>query len=127
MFDRPDVARILEALSAEEIDRLPFGAIKLDRDDRILFYSQREASGSGMGHQGQVGRNFFEEIAPCFATENFLALVKEARSADDFSMEIYKIGDFADRDAELHIRVVSVAGGAIWMLIERESDTLVID
>ncbi|BEV01190.1 hypothetical protein [Novosphingobium olei] len=122
MFDRPDVAAIMEALSCDEIDQLPFGAIKLDKDDRVVFYSKREAIASGMGERGQVGRDFFKDIAPCFATDEFLGLVAEARSAPDFSMELYKIGDFADSEAELHIRLFSTHDQALWMLIERESD-----
>lgn len=126
MFDRPDIASIMEALSPDEIDQLPFGAIKLDKDDRVVFYSKREALGSGMGERGQVGRNFFKDIAPCFATEDFLRLVNDARAAPDFSLELYKIGDFADRDAELHIRVVSAPDQALWLLIERDSETIVV-
>lgn len=80
-----------------------------------------------MGERGQVGRDFFKDIAPCFATDEFLNLVAEARSAPDFSMELYKIGDFADRDAELHIRLVSAPDQALWMLIERETGTIFVD
>lgn len=127
MFDRPDIAEMMEAMPAADIDQLPFGAIKLDKDDRVVFYSKREAADSGMGERGQVGRDFFRDIAPCFATDEFLRLVADARSAPDFSMELYKIGDFADREAELHIRLVSAPDRALWMLIEREADTIIVD
>lgn len=55
----------LPNLSPSELDRLPFGAIRLDRDGRIVHYNETESRLTGYRGADLVGKNFFTEVAPC--------------------------------------------------------------
>jgi len=63
-FDAPDLAAQIERLSEQEIDRLPFGVIRLDAEGTVKLYSATEAQLSG--YPGDpLGHNFFA-ISRCF-------------------------------------------------------------
>lgn len=62
--DTPNLAVEVEKLSFESVDRLSFGAIKLDRAGAVIFISQRERELSGRGDRPAIGLDFFTEIAP---------------------------------------------------------------
>lgn len=48
-----------------ELDALPFGAIRLDKDGTILSYNMTESKLTGRDPKKVIGRNFFEDVAPC--------------------------------------------------------------
>ena len=121
-FDAPDLGAVVEAMSDAERNALPFGAIRLDRNNVVTFYSQREAEGSGMGARGQAGRNYFADIAPCFANADYLGRIEAARVHGDIDIEMGVIGDFADDDGEIRARVMSAPDGGLWIFHEREID-----
>jgi photoactive yellow protein len=68
--DVHDTARLAD-LTEQELDRLPVGAIRVDADGRILFYSRAEAEITGREPQQVLGRNFFRDVAPCTAVPEF--------------------------------------------------------
>jgi photoactive yellow protein len=59
------------ALPESELDHLPFGAIKLDKDGTILSYNLAEAALTGRDPRRVVGRNFFHDVAPCTNVREF--------------------------------------------------------
>jgi len=69
LFDDVRLAQ-LEALSAEELDELLFGSIRLSRDGTVVCYNTFESRLSGLSKDRALARNFFSVIAPC--TNNYL-------------------------------------------------------
>lgn len=72
-FRRPptfDPLRI-DLLDDAELDELPFGVVCLDAEGTILRYNLAEARLARLDRNSVVGRDFFEEIAPCTATDAF--------------------------------------------------------
>ena len=61
----------LSALSAAEIDALPFGYIALAPDGTIRKYNRYEADLARKDPQEVLGRNFFQEVAPCTQVQGF--------------------------------------------------------
>lgn len=61
-------------LSDEEIDRLPFGAICLDRAGRITRFNSYEQAASRYRPEEILGRRF-EEVAPCTRVKEFAGRV----------------------------------------------------
>jgi photoactive yellow protein len=64
-------ARRVANMEPGELDGLPFGAIRLDRDGRILSYNLAEASLTGRDPKRVVGLDFFEDVAPCTNVRDF--------------------------------------------------------
>ncbi|MDO9712189.1 hypothetical protein, partial [Paracraurococcus lichenis] len=57
-FDQPDLARAVEALPPEALDRLPFGVIRLDEAGVVRAYSAAERRLSGSGERPRLGLGF---------------------------------------------------------------------
>lgn len=73
----------VETMEAPELDRLPFGAIRLDRDGRILSFNDYEAKLTGRDPKVVVGKNFFTEVAPCTNVQAFEGRFREGVSKEE--------------------------------------------
>ena len=120
-FDQPDLARAVERLTAQEIDALPFGAIRIDPTGAIAHYSAAERRLSGFGGRQALGCDFFSEIAPCMKTANYLGRIETALKKGSLDLEFTHTGDFSDRERELTVRVQSASDGGYWIFMQRES------
>lgn len=69
---RPDeLLRQVDQLTARDMDTLPFGLIQLDRTGRILKFNQTEANLARINRDRQLGKNFFDDVAPCTKVKEF--------------------------------------------------------
>lgn len=118
-FEEPLLAQRIERLDESLVHTLPYGAIRLDREGRVAFFSETEARQSGYGPRPVAGRRFFTEIAPCFDTPAFLGRIEQAQTAGRLDIELSYVGDFDDADKELRCRIQSAADGGIWIFTQR--------
>ena len=121
-FDAPGLAARAERASPFELDNLPFGVIRLDRDGTVQFYSATEARLSGYG-EIPLGKNLFA-ISECLGSDDFRGRVERAMDAGPVDLEIGWPGDFGDPRRELRIRVQSSQNGGLWLFIVRDDTTL---
>ncbi|PPQ28700.1 PAS domain-containing protein [Rhodopila globiformis] len=117
-FHDPALASIVETLPPAVVDALPYGAIRLDREGRVTFYSETERRLSGYD-QPTVARSFFTEIAPCMDNAQFRGRIDKALAAGTLDITFSFVGDFNDPDRELDVRVQSAAGGGCWIFLRR--------
>lgn len=79
----PNTANMLQDLESitrmgeQELDALPFGAIRLDKDGTILSFNQSEANLTGRKKERVIGKNFFTEVAPCTNVQTFAGRFRE--------------------------------------------------
>ena len=71
-----DVGR-LGRMTPQELDQLPFGVVTLDARGRILAYSDTESRLAGLPRDAVVGRNFFQDVAPCTRVREFEGRFKD--------------------------------------------------
>jgi photoactive yellow protein len=64
-------------MNEHELDALPFGAIRLDREGRILSYNMTESKLTGRDPKRVIGRNFFTDVAPCTNVQGFAGRFRE--------------------------------------------------
>jgi photoactive yellow protein len=69
-FEAEHLLDQLEAASLEELDRMPFGLIVMDRHGDVVGYNDFESKRAGLSPERVIGRNFFESVGPC--TNNYL-------------------------------------------------------
>lgn len=62
-FEEGDPENPLLRTSAEDAQRIPFGAVEVDRDGRVLAYNDTEPDSADEGWGPLVGRHFFDEVA----------------------------------------------------------------
>jgi photoactive yellow protein len=65
-----DAGELLE-LSEGDIDALPFGLIAVDEDGTIRQYNAYESRMARLPKDRVIGRNFFRDVAPCAAVQEF--------------------------------------------------------
>lgn len=61
-FAEDDHQNPLARIGADELGRIPFGAVELDREGRVAAYNDTEPDDFG-GARDIVGRHFFDEVA----------------------------------------------------------------
>ena len=115
-----DRATELSALTREQLDALPYGAIKLDREGRVLSYNAAEGELTGRDPGRVVGRNFFTEVAPCTQVREFrgsFGELVEHRSVNrefDFTFAL-------SPPVEMRITMLyEQREGAVWVLVDRK-------
>lgn len=74
--DLQEIERI-DKMGEQELNRLPFGAIRLDREGLILSYNRAESKLTGRQPDQVIGRNFFSEVAPCTNVREFAGRYRE--------------------------------------------------
>jgi len=119
-FDTPHLARAIEALPDAALDRLPFGAIRVDGDGIIRVYSGAERRLSGSGDRARLGLEFFTGVAPCLDNPRFRGRIEKAMAEGRLDLEFGWTGDFADANRSLRVRVQSAAPGGYWICMLRE-------
>jgi photoactive yellow protein len=67
----------LLAMTRDEYDQLPIGIIELDAAGVVRGYNRAEERLSGMTHDRFMGRDFFREVAPCTAVQEFEGQYRE--------------------------------------------------
>jgi photoactive yellow protein len=69
-FSNANVVDWLTAASAESLDGLPFGVVRMAQDGTVVAYNTAEADVAGLTPARVIGRHFFTSVAPC--TNNYL-------------------------------------------------------
>jgi len=67
----------VERMQENDLDTLPFGAIRLDTDGKVLSYNAAEARLTGRDPKRVIGRNFFTQVAPCTNVQAFAGRFRE--------------------------------------------------
>jgi photoactive yellow protein len=113
---------ILEGVDARtnaELDALPFGAIQLDREGRILQFNEYEANLSNRRAPDTVGRNFFADVAPCTHVREFYGRFREGLERGELNVAFdYR---FAFRMAPRNVRVTlffSRPTETVWVFVQ---------
>lgn len=116
-FNAANIAAQAEEARQSDLDSLPYGVIKLDRQCRVIFFSKTEARLSG--HNVPVGQNLFD-FSPCPNREELRGQIKRAKENAPADLELAWVGDLNDPLREMRIRVQSARDGGVWMFIERD-------
>lgn len=112
----------LSALSAVEIDALPFGYIALAPDGTIRKYNRYEADLARKNPQEVLGRNFFREVAPCTQVQEFEGRFREFASGETADPALTFDFEFRFRHGCQGVRigfVRSPLGGEVIVTINR--------
>lgn len=120
-IDAPDLATAIERLEPEGINTLPFGAIRLDPEYKVIFYSDAERRQSGY-RKDAVGRPFFLEIAPCLNTAKCRERIDQALADGKLDITFDHTADLPSgaQDVDLHVRVLPATGGGCWIFTSIE-------
>ncbi len=118
-FGSQDVDNIL-AREPQRVEKLAFGAVLLDRNGKVVKYNQAEGMISGRDPSQVVGKDFFNEIAPCAKGKRFHGeFLKFHQTGQVNVMFDYK---FAYKGANVGVKIHLKSqpdGQHCWMFVKR--------
>ena len=98
--EHPFPNETIESMSHEQLNRLPFGVIRLTADGTVIEYNEAEASIAKLRAQDVIGKNFFTEVAPCTRVAEFQGeLLKLQQAGKDGRAEFSFVFRFATGSA----------------------------
>jgi len=111
--------RRLDALTPDELNRLPFGAIRVDAEGRILFYSRALVDLANRQVDSVLGRNFFSEIAPCTVVPEFYGRFRQGVLTGQLHTTFEFVFDFDMQPVQVRIAMhTSERPGEFWILVQ---------
>jgi len=118
-FGTADIDNILQA-EPRRAEFLPFGAVMVDRTGKILKYNKAEGLIAGRDPADVIGKNFFNDIAPCAKGKRFHGeFLKFAKSGQINTLFDYQFG-YKGADVKVRIHLKSSGDGkACWIFVKR--------
>jgi photoactive yellow protein len=120
-FDEPRLAEAVERLPPDAVDALPYGAIRLDAQGIVTFFSATERKLCGLRREA-LGQPFFLEIAPCMDNPEFRGRIEKGRLAGRLDVAFGYVSDMPGgaKDVALDVRVQAAADGGTWIFLRRD-------
>ncbi|MBD5604527.1 MAG: PAS domain-containing protein [Candidatus Eremiobacteraeota bacterium] len=111
-------------LSEDEVDALPFGLISVDHAGNIEQYNSYESRLARLPKDRVLGRNFFRDVAPCTAVQEFEGRFERfAREEGDGAESFDYVFAFAFGRQHVNITLLrSSKSGRIKILVNRYDD-----
>lgn len=107
-------------LNPAELDALPFGMIQLDPTGRILKFNKTEAELARINRQRQLGKNFFEEVAPCTKVKEFYGRFIEGIARKELNETFGFVFKFAHGPRNVAITLFyAQATQSVWVLVSQ--------
>lgn len=107
-------------LTFADLDDLPYGAIQVDAAGTIHRYNRAEARLSGRDRGDVIGRNFFDDIAPCTDLPAFRGRFEAGIAQGNLDLAFEFVFDFAMTPARVRIDMKQAAEpGLYWLLVNR--------
>ena len=120
-LDKTEVRKAVRTNSFENLNRLAIGAIEVDKNGRILEFSEAESKLSDLSKEEVIGKNFFTEVATCTNygefKSNFNEIVEGEREEATFDFLLTHLSP------PVKVRVMlkrSVIDQNYWIIIKRK-------
>ncbi|MGE0083601.1 MAG: photoactive yellow protein [Desulfococcaceae bacterium] len=119
-FDAHDIENTLSKMSDLQIDRLAFGAIQVDKTGKILTYNMAEGEITGRNPKEVLGKNFFDEVAPCTKTKDFYGKFAEGVKKGNISTLFEYEFDYKMKPVRVRVHMKkAIVGDTYWILVKR--------
>lgn len=107
------------SLTSAELDLLPFGAIQLDATGKILAYNKAEEQLANRRAEDVIGRNFFQDVAPCTRVRRFYGAFQTGVERRELSEVLDFTFRFPTGARQVRIRMIysAVPKPAVWIFV----------
>ncbi|ACY18006.1 PAS domain-containing protein [Haliangium ochraceum] len=105
-FDDADLYDALNGYSAEALDSVAFGVVRMNSDMRVIAYNRAEAENSGLRPAQVLGKHVFLEVAPCLDNEMVAA---QYRIQGDLDTQLDYVLAFFMRPTPVRLRLLKRA------------------
>ncbi|MBC7608890.1 MAG: hypothetical protein H7228_04820 [Polaromonas sp.] len=130
-FEGVNLAELLLRIPDSIRNELPFGLVKLDLKGKILEYNMVEGELTGVDPAWALGKNFFDEVAPCTKTEAFYGRFVEGvkRGFLDVIFDFTFVDQYVSAKVKVHMFSMPDSRGnkTVMLLVKRPDKPLVMD
>jgi len=119
-FEADDIENTLSQMNDSQIDRLAFGAIQVDKTGKILTYNMAEGEITGRNPKQVIGKNFFDQVAPCTKTREFYGRFSEGIKKGDLNAMFEYEFDYQMKPLKVKVHMKkALVGDTYWILVKR--------
>lgn len=115
-----NVLKKLPSLSAEELDALSIGIVKVDDSGKILMYNKEEGRIGNVSPASVMGKNFFTQVAPCTNNRLFFGKFKEGVSSGNLSFSMPYTFTYKIKPTNVQIQMYRDQGtSSNWIIVKQ--------
>lgn len=119
-FGQDDIDNQVSKMSDKDLDDMSFGAIKLDAKGNILQYNAAEGEITGRNPDEVIGKNFFDDVAPCTKTDDFYGKFKEGVKNNDLNVLFEYQFDYKMSPTKVKVHMKkALVGEEFWVFVKR--------
>ncbi len=119
-FGEDDLENKLAKMSEKDIDGLSFGAIELDARGNIKRYNSAEGEITGRDPKSVIGKNFFDDVAPCTKSPEFFGKFQEGVKSDNLNVLFEYRFDYQMTPTKVKVHMKkSLSGDSYWVFVKR--------
>ncbi|MBI5164244.1 MAG: hypothetical protein HY985_10130 [Magnetospirillum sp.] len=117
-FDEDDPVNPLGRLGIDDVARLPFGALELDRDGRVAAYNDTEPDGGVGARPPMLGRGFFDEVAGWAGGSIVAEEFRKGVAANDLNAVFDCAVSRLPYKVRVHLKISPILG-TFWVFIKK--------
>jgi photoactive yellow protein len=118
-----DLYEMIDNLTVEQLDELPYGIIQLDAHGTVLKFNTYESQLASMAKEAVLGRNFFKEVAPCTDVQDFYGRFEVGVKAKELRTEFRYHFKFKQNPRDVIINLFySQLTQSVWVLVHPDDD-----
>ena len=119
-FGEEDIQNKIAQLTDQDIDKLSFGAIGLDRKGMIQIYNSAEGEITGRNPKSMLGKNFFDDVAPCTKSPEFFGRFEKGVASGDLNTIFEYRFDYQMEPAKVKVHMrKDLARELYWIFVKR--------
>ena len=119
-FGKTDIENALAKMTDAQLNQLAFGAVEVDATGKILKYNAAEGALTGRDPKAVIGKNFFQEVAPCTNRPEFKGVFDAGVKQGKFSKLFEYVFDnnMTATKVQVHMKS-SISGTSFWIFVKR--------
>jgi len=119
-FGEQDIENKLSKMNEKQVDSLAFGAIELDKTGKILMYNVKEGAITGRDPKAVIGKNFFNDVAPCTKTDQFWGAFKKGVESGNLNTLFEYEFDYEMKPTKVKVHMKKALNGeTFWIFVKR--------
>lgn len=119
-FNSRELDTLLPIISDEDLDKLSFGAVEVDRNGKIIRYNKAEGDITGRDPKATLGKNFFREVAPCTNSVEFFGKFDDGVKRGSLNALFEYTFDYQMRPTRVKVQMKqNPRGDSYWILVKR--------
>ena len=119
-FGSNDIENKLSSMNKEQLDKVAFGAIQLDANGNIIQYNAAEGDITGRDPSAVVGKNFFNDVAPCTNSPEFKGKFDEGVKNGDLNTMFEYTFDYEMQPTKVKVHMKkALSGDSYWVFVKR--------